>query len=83
MQDTRHAGPCIESSVTYQNEDTDTTIWLTRREAAEYMRLSPATLANWASQDIGPDYIRMGRGRVLYRLGDVDSWVEHQTRRVA
>ncbi|MDQ1053135.1 excisionase family DNA binding protein [Arthrobacter sp. SORGH_AS 212] len=69
--------------MTYQNEDTDKTIWLTRREAAEYMRLSPATLANWASQDVGPEYTRIGRGRVLYRRDDVDNWVAHQTKKVA
>ncbi|MFD0043598.1 helix-turn-helix transcriptional regulator [Pseudarthrobacter scleromae] len=69
--------------MTYKNEDTDTTIWLTRQEAAEHMRLSSATLANWASQDIGPNYIRIGRGRVLYRRDDVNNWVEHQTKKVA
>ncbi|NSX38927.1 hypothetical protein HTS88_21360 [Pseudarthrobacter oxydans] len=47
------------------------------------MRLSPATLANWASQDSGPEYVRIGRGRVLYRRDDIDIWVEHQAKKVA
>lgn len=63
------------------NDSTEKTIWLTRKEAAEHMRLSPATLANWASLECGPEYIRMGRGRVLYRLGDIDTWVENQAKR--
>ncbi|WP_217432815.1 helix-turn-helix transcriptional regulator [Pseudarthrobacter oxydans] len=69
--------------MTHQNEDNEKTIWLTRKEAAEHMRLSPATLANWASQDSGPEYVRIGRGRVLYRRDDIDIWVEHQAKKVA
>lgn len=64
-----------------RDEGTEKTIWRTRKEAAEHMRLSPATLANWASLDCGPDYVRIGQGRVLYRMDDIDSWVENQAKR--
>lgn len=81
--DRRHGKACIEISVTHQIEDTEKTIWLTRKEAAEHMRLSPATLANWASLDCGPKYVRIGRGRVLYRRDDLDNWVERQAKKAA
>lgn len=64
-----------------RNEDTEKTIWLTRKEAAEHMRLSPATLANWASLECGPEYVRIGRGRVLYQLADIEAWMQNQAKR--
>ena len=62
-----------------RDERNEKTTWLTRREAAEHLRLSPATLANWASLECGPAYFRIGRGRVLYRLVDVESWLSVQS----
>ncbi|MDO5863399.1 MULTISPECIES: AlpA family transcriptional regulator [Paenarthrobacter] len=55
------------------------TVWLTRKEAAAHLRLSTATLANWASIDYGPRYQRIGNGRVLYRLADIEEWMNVQT----
>lgn len=81
--DRRHRSRCIENSVTHKYEDTEKTIWLTRKEAAQHMCLSPATLGNWASLDCGPEYVRIGRGRVLYRRDDLDNWVERQAKKVA
>jgi predicted DNA-binding transcriptional regulator AlpA len=81
--DRRHGEPCIEISVTHRIEDTEKTIWLKRKEAAHHMRLSPATLENWASLDCGPEYVRLGRGRVLYRRDDIDNWMQHQANKVA
>jgi predicted DNA-binding transcriptional regulator AlpA len=52
--------------------------WLTRKEAAAFLRLSPATLANWASMDVGPPFTRLGGGRTFYRQEDVDSWMLSQ-----
>jgi predicted DNA-binding transcriptional regulator AlpA len=63
------------------NYETEETVWLTRKEAAAHMRLSPATLANWGSLDCGPSYIRIGQGRVLYRMSDIDAWMESQAKR--
>jgi predicted DNA-binding transcriptional regulator AlpA len=61
----------------------ETTTWLTRKEAAAQLRLSAATLANWASLGLGPRFSRIGGGRVLYRLADVEAWMDLQTRRGA
>jgi predicted DNA-binding transcriptional regulator AlpA len=57
--------------------------WLTRKEAAAFLRLSPATLANWASMDVGPPFTRLGGGRTFYRREDVDSWMLSQNGRAA
>jgi hypothetical protein len=50
---------------------------LTRKQAAEYLGLSPITLARWAILGHGPRYSRSGeqRGRCWYRIEDLDRWV--------
>jgi hypothetical protein len=78
--DTSPASGCIEKAV-MRHEDTEKVTWLTRKEAAEHMRLSPATLANWASLECGPTYVRIGRGRVLYRMTDNKAWMDNQAKR--
>jgi hypothetical protein len=55
---------------------------LDTREAAEYLRRSPITLAEWRQAKRGPPYIRVGgnpTGAVLYRVEDLDAWIESQT----
>jgi excisionase family DNA binding protein len=46
-----------------------------RREAADYIHMPPATLAQWAYRGIGPGYMKVGR-RVLYRKSELDAWLE-------
>ena len=46
-------------------------------EAAEYVRLSTSTLAQMRVEQRGPKYFKAG-GRVLYRMQDLDAWVESQ-----
>jgi predicted DNA-binding transcriptional regulator AlpA len=60
------------------NHEPERILWLTRKEAAAHMRLSTATLANWASLDYGPAYVRIGKGRVLYKMSDIEAWLESQ-----
>lgn len=47
----------------------------TRSEAAAYMRLSPQTLATWASRGVGPTFLRVGRA-VRYRLSDLNVYLD-------
>lgn len=48
--------------------------WLTRPELGERLKVSPKTLAMWASANKGPRYARPGGGQVRYRLSDVEAW---------
>jgi hypothetical protein len=49
-----------------------------RRGAAAILRVSPATLARWATRGHGPRYSRTGsrRGRCLYLERDLVRWLE-------
>ncbi|MFD0046967.1 helix-turn-helix transcriptional regulator [Pseudarthrobacter scleromae] len=51
---------------------------MTRKETATFLRLSPSTLANWASMDVGPPFTRLGGGRTLYRQDAVEAWLLSQ-----
>lgn len=53
------------------------TVWLTRPEVAERLRISVSTLAQWAIDGGGPRYAKFG-GRVRYRLDDVIAWENAQ-----
>ena len=48
--------------------------------AAEYLGLSPSTLARMRVTGEGPRYSKAGR-RVIYDIRDLDKWVERRKRR--
>ncbi|MFE5957941.1 helix-turn-helix transcriptional regulator [Streptomyces rubiginosohelvolus] len=55
------------------------TAFLTVKDAAEYLGLSPHTLYVWRHRRQGPPSFRMGpRGRVMYRVEALDAWVREQ-----
>ncbi len=49
--------------------------YMNRQEAADFLRVSIHTLADWASQRRGPRLYKIGR-RVLYKLEDLKAFVE-------
>lgn len=50
--------------------------------AAEYLGLSPITLADWRVQGRGPRYVKLGR-RVKYDIADLDDYIaENKTKRL-
>lgn len=57
-------------------------VWLTRPEVATRLRLTSATLANWAWEGKGPRFAKFGR-HVRYRLADVIAWENEQMRATA
>lgn len=57
----------------FSNKPLAVSVWMTRKEAAAFLRLSPATLANWASMDVGPPFTRLGGGRTLYRQDAIET----------
>jgi predicted DNA-binding transcriptional regulator AlpA len=52
--------------------------YLNPREAAEYIRSSPSTLANLRLTGGGPQYVRLGRA-IRYRQRDLDTWLDAST----
>lgn len=50
---------------------------LTRRETAELLRTPVGTLAQWASKNYGPRFIRAGK-RTLYPRTEVDRFISEQ-----
>ncbi len=53
--------------------------FLTVKDAADYLGLSPHTLYVWRHRRQGPPSFRMGpRGRVMYRLETLDAWIRAQ-----
>lgn len=49
--------------------------WIDVEAAARMLRRSVGTLHNWRYHDRGPRYSKVG-GRVLYRAGDVEDFLE-------
>ena len=52
--------------------------FLTRDEAAAYLRRSTGTLANWAARRKGPVYYRQEDGAVVYSVEDLADWLTAQ-----
>lgn len=59
------------------------TTWLTRKEAADYLGLKPATLAAWAVQGRGPSFARISARCVRYAQQDLDTWMAAQRQEMA
>ena len=55
------------------------TDFLTTRQAAALVGLAPNTLEIWRIRGGGPKYIKFGRA-VRYRLTDLESYIDAQTR---
>jgi excisionase family DNA binding protein len=59
---------------------TESPKWLTRKEAATYLRLGESTLAKLFISGDGPPAIKLGRS-VRYASGDLDAWMGSRRRR--
>lgn len=51
-----------------------------RADLPRYLGVSHQTLARWAHEGHGPDYIKMGGKLVAYRVGDLRSWLDANRR---
>ena len=56
------------------------TKYLTSKDAAEFLCVSPLTLRKWRWEGKGPQFVKAGR-KVLYRLQDIEDWISGQIRR--
>lgn len=57
--------------------------YLTRGQAAEYcikqdFPVSPKTLAKYACVGGGPKFRKFGKMRVIYKIEDLDEWIERR-----
>lgn len=56
--------------------------FLTTLEAAKLLRVAKSTLERMRVQGTGPRFLKVGpgkRSRVLYRLGEINAWLEKQS----
>ena len=49
---------------------------LSRKELADYLGLTEATLAQMATRGTGPKFSKLNDRLVRYRLEDVEAWLE-------
>jgi predicted DNA-binding transcriptional regulator AlpA len=49
---------------------------LTRVELAKAVRVSVRTVDRWIADGTGPPYLRLPRGTLRWRWGDVKAWLE-------
>ena len=57
---------------------------MTADEAADFLRVSSATLSRWRADGSGPKYIKLGvrrRGPVRYRFDDLAAFLDQGSRR--
>jgi predicted DNA-binding transcriptional regulator AlpA len=52
---------------------------LTERLVSERYPFSPRTLQRLRAQGGGPRYVRLGRRRIAYRPGDIETWLSERT----
>jgi hypothetical protein len=53
------------------------TTWLTSRQLAERLHVTPKTLRNWRLNGLGPNGVKIGR-QVLTREEEVERWERAQ-----
>ncbi|MEV6723605.1 helix-turn-helix domain-containing protein [Streptomyces xanthochromogenes] len=69
----------MSASATRYAPSTTLAAFLSVREAARYLGLSPNTLYIWRHRRQGPPSFRMGvNGRVMYRRESLDAWIGEQ-----
>ncbi len=71
------------ANTTKPTDDQTQSKYLTSRQAAEYLRLSPRTLETMRWRGSGPPFAKYGDGRsarVVYDRERLDQWVASRTR---
>lgn len=53
---------------------------LNTEDAAPVIGVSVATLRRWRLEGIGPAYLRPSKNLVLYRVTDLEEWLDTRTR---
>jgi len=50
--------------------------WIRTADAAEYLGVTEATLKCWRSRGTGPRYRKLNAKLVVYKIADIDEWLE-------
>jgi hypothetical protein len=45
----------------------------------EQYDIPPRTAQRWRASGDGPEYVRVGKRRILYRIADVERWLANRT----
>jgi hypothetical protein len=45
----------------------------------EHYQIPPRTAQRWRASGEGPEYVRLGKRRILYRIADVERWLALRT----
>jgi predicted DNA-binding transcriptional regulator AlpA len=56
---------------------------LSRVELAAALHVSTRTVDRWIAEGTGPPYVRLPRGTLRWRWGDVQAWLTERRGRVA
>jgi predicted DNA-binding transcriptional regulator AlpA len=56
---------------------------LGRKQAAAVLGVGLSTVDGWRYHGIGPRWIMLGPKRIGYRLADLETWLNQQTKRCA
>jgi excisionase family DNA binding protein len=69
----------MKNDATNRQDNTQPNIWLTRKEAAAYLRIGESTLAKLFVSGGGPEAIKIGKS-VRYCRSDLDAWMSGRKR---
>lgn len=53
-------------------------VFYSRKEVSELLRCTPQTLKQWAKEGIGPNFVRVGKRRVLYPADALAQYLRSQ-----
>jgi len=62
-----------------QNQVTKADEFLSDAQLCAMLRVTSRTTARWREDGNGPPFVRAGGRRILYRQGDLDSWLASRT----
>ena len=54
-------------------------VYMTERQAASLLGVSPRSLQRWRVSGDGPKFSKVGRRKVLYRERDISSYIDART----
>ncbi len=49
--------------------------------AARYLSVSPRTLRNWRTRGGGPEFVKVSKRCIRYRIRDLDEWIGRRRRK--